>query len=186
MNRAELILKIAYWSAITLAAILKTRSARRLARCLLPAFLCAHIFIKRETSGYEAVSIRYALGTRRLFRQIPFLFVLIPNIYTMHHGEMETMCQFITTYSQLCTSCSWIKKLISAASVSSQDLKETTMLLVVYFLPFLLFCHQTGQYIVRITERTLYYPPIFYLRRVQIPGSRELFSKNQIPGSQKF
>ena len=22
--------------------------------CLLPAFLCAHIFIKRETSGYEA------------------------------------------------------------------------------------------------------------------------------------
>ena len=54
MNRAELILKIAYWSAITLAAILKTRSARRLARCLLPAFLCAHIFIKRETSGYEA------------------------------------------------------------------------------------------------------------------------------------
>ena len=29
---------------------------RRLARCLLPAFLCAHIFIKRETSGYEAGS----------------------------------------------------------------------------------------------------------------------------------
>ena len=54
MNRAELILKIAYWSAITLAAILKTRSARRLARCLLPAFLCAHIFIKRETPRYEA------------------------------------------------------------------------------------------------------------------------------------
>ena len=22
-------------------------------RCLLPAFFCAHIFIKRETSGYE-------------------------------------------------------------------------------------------------------------------------------------
>ena len=57
MNRAELILKIAYWSAITLAAILKTRSARRLARCLLPAFLCAYIFIKRETSGYEAVIV---------------------------------------------------------------------------------------------------------------------------------
>ena len=56
MNRAELILKIAYWSAITLAAILKARSARRLARCLLPASLCAHIFIKRETSGYEADS----------------------------------------------------------------------------------------------------------------------------------
>ena len=27
---------------------------RSLARCLLPAFHCAHIFIKRETSGYEA------------------------------------------------------------------------------------------------------------------------------------
>ena len=26
------------------------------ARCLLPAFLCAHIFMKRETSGYEAGS----------------------------------------------------------------------------------------------------------------------------------
>ena len=48
-------LKIAYSSAITLAAILKTRSAKRLARCLLPAFLCALIFIDRETSGYEAV-----------------------------------------------------------------------------------------------------------------------------------
>ena len=47
MNRAELILKITYSSAITLPAILKTRSARRLARCLLPAFLCAHV-IKRD------------------------------------------------------------------------------------------------------------------------------------------
>ena len=28
---------------------------RCLARCLLPAFLCAHIFIDWETSGYEAV-----------------------------------------------------------------------------------------------------------------------------------
>ena len=26
------------------------------ARCLLPGFLCAHIFMKRETSGYEAGS----------------------------------------------------------------------------------------------------------------------------------
>ena len=59
MNSTELILKTAYLSAIALAAILKTRSARRLARCLLPAFLCAHIFIKRETSGYEAGSYIY-------------------------------------------------------------------------------------------------------------------------------
>ena len=56
MNSAELILKTAYLSAIALAAILKTRSATRLARCLLPAFLCAHIFIKRETSGYKAAA----------------------------------------------------------------------------------------------------------------------------------
>ena len=32
----------------------RRQAKRRLARCLLPAFLCAHIFIKRETSGYEA------------------------------------------------------------------------------------------------------------------------------------
>ena len=40
-------LKISNSSAIKLPAILKARSARRLARCLLPAFLCAHI--ERET-----------------------------------------------------------------------------------------------------------------------------------------
>ena len=54
MNGAELILKVAYSSAITLAAILKTISVRRLAHCLFPAFLCSHIFIEKETSGYEA------------------------------------------------------------------------------------------------------------------------------------
>ena len=32
----------------------RRQAKRHLARCLLPAFLCAHIFIKRETSGYEA------------------------------------------------------------------------------------------------------------------------------------
>ena len=32
----------------------RRQAKRRLARCLLPAFLCAHNFIKRETSGYEA------------------------------------------------------------------------------------------------------------------------------------
>ena len=32
----------------------QTVGEARLARCLLPAFLCPHIFIKRETSGYEA------------------------------------------------------------------------------------------------------------------------------------
>ena len=37
----------------------RRQAKRRLARCLLPAFLCAHIFIKRETSGYEAVKNGY-------------------------------------------------------------------------------------------------------------------------------
>ena len=32
----------------------RRQAKRRLARCLLPAFLCAHIFVERETSGYEA------------------------------------------------------------------------------------------------------------------------------------
>ena len=35
----------------------RRQAKRRLARCLLPAFLCAHIFIKGETSGYEAAQI---------------------------------------------------------------------------------------------------------------------------------
>ena len=35
----------------------RRKAKRRLARCLLPAFLCAHIFIERETSGYEAVPV---------------------------------------------------------------------------------------------------------------------------------
>ena len=36
----------------------RLQEKRRLARCLLPAFLCAHIFIERETCGYEAVPVR--------------------------------------------------------------------------------------------------------------------------------
>ena len=35
----------------------RQQEKRRLARCLLPAFLCAHIFIERETCGYEAVPV---------------------------------------------------------------------------------------------------------------------------------
>ena len=37
------------------------------ARCLLPAFLCAHILIDRETSGYEAGIGFYLSGRRRKF-----------------------------------------------------------------------------------------------------------------------
>ena len=85
MNRAELILKIAYWSAITLAAILKTRSARRLARCLLPAFLCTHIFIKRETSGYEAVA---EVQFETCLRFLGFAFVLYSPDLSKAKGEL--------------------------------------------------------------------------------------------------
>ena len=42
----------------------QTAGEARLARCLLPAFLCAHIFIKRETSGYEAGSRSYFVNER--------------------------------------------------------------------------------------------------------------------------
>ena len=35
----------------------RQQEKRHLARCLLPAFLCAHIFIERETCGYEAVPV---------------------------------------------------------------------------------------------------------------------------------
>ena len=35
----------------------RQQAKRRLARCLLPAFLCAHIFIERETCGYETVPV---------------------------------------------------------------------------------------------------------------------------------
>ena len=34
----------------------RRQAKRRLARCLLPAFLCVHMFMERETSGCEAVS----------------------------------------------------------------------------------------------------------------------------------
>ena len=41
----------------------RRQAKRRLARCLLPAFLCAHIFIERKTSGYEAGQI-YSRGAQ--------------------------------------------------------------------------------------------------------------------------
>ena len=46
-----------------------------LARCILPAFLCAHIFIKREASGYEVASL-WSLGDRtqdRISEEIEFV-----------------------------------------------------------------------------------------------------------------
>ena len=36
------------------------------ARCLLPALFCAHIFIERETSGYETDETLYVMQCGRL------------------------------------------------------------------------------------------------------------------------
>ena len=47
-------------------------------------------------------------------------------------------------------SWDWIKILIIWASVSPKGFKGATMLLVVSFISFFLFCHRTGQCIVRI------------------------------------
>ena len=93
MNSAELILKTAYSSAIALAAILKTRSARRLARCFLPAFLCAHIFIKRETSGYEAVqqlrchSISYTNSRSTTVLSYEYIYLQLQHIFIHIQGQ---------------------------------------------------------------------------------------------------
>ena len=62
----------------------RRQAKRRLARCLLPAFLCAHIFIERETSGYEAAwnpcnlvlfnNIMYGFHFMKLFPLLSALF----------------------------------------------------------------------------------------------------------------
>ena len=44
----------------------KRQAKRRRARCLPPVFLCAHIFIERETSGYEAAPPLYDGGGMNL------------------------------------------------------------------------------------------------------------------------
>ena len=44
----------------------KRQAKQRLVRCLLPAFLCAHIFIEGETSGYEAAPPLYHGGGMNL------------------------------------------------------------------------------------------------------------------------
>ena len=53
----------------------RRQAKRRLARCLLPAFLCAHIFIERETSGYEAGDMPCWCGQEILLK-VRFCFVL--------------------------------------------------------------------------------------------------------------
>ena len=49
----------------------QTTGEARLARCLFPAFLCAHIFIERVTSGYEA-----GLVPSSFILRFPFVLVL--------------------------------------------------------------------------------------------------------------
>ena len=46
---------------------------------LLPAFLCAHIFIEREgeTSGYEAASYLYALNRHALQSADPCIIIYL-------------------------------------------------------------------------------------------------------------
>ena len=39
----------------------QTAGEARVARCLLPTFLWVHIFIERETSGYEVATFLYSL-----------------------------------------------------------------------------------------------------------------------------
>ena len=89
-----------------------------------------------------------------------FLFLHQTKEYPMHHGAMETIWCFGMKYLGLGTSCLclsssskswvWIKILIIWAAVSSKGFKGATMLLVVSFISFFLFCHRTGQCIVRI------------------------------------
>ena len=110
---------------------------------------------------------------------IPFLFVLIPNrdIRNASWGEEDyaswewlTSCRKYTVLNTcLCLRSSpwsykfwfWTKFLINRAVVSSNDFKRATMSLDVYFISFFLFCHQTGQWIAQITERTRYCQPRF-------------------------
>ena len=69
------------------------------ARCLLPAFLCAHIFIKRETSGYEAGLTRNYIRSYAVSRErhVPTSF---PGFSpTCPYGERENLGTKLTLCS---------------------------------------------------------------------------------------
>ena len=101
--------------------------------------------------------------------------------YTMRHRAMETIWWFGMKKLVLCTSCSclrssvhqpsyklwfWIKILIIWAAFGSKGFKGATMLLVVSFISFFLFCHRTGQCIVRILnwkDSFILYPNILVI-----------------------
>ena len=65
----------------------------------------------------------------------------------MKYLRLSTSCFCLSSSSK---SWVWIKIPTIWAAVSSKGFKGTTMLLVVSFISFFLFCHRTGQYIVRI------------------------------------
>ena len=98
--------------------------------------------------------LRYALG-------MPFLFVFKTEeretggngdhmivwheVFSIVHFLLVPAFKFHRPSSKLWV---WIKFLITWAAVSSKGFKEATMLLVVSFISFFLFCHRTGQCIV--------------------------------------
>ena len=65
----------------------------------------------------------------------------------MKYLRLSTSCFCLSSSSK---SWVWIKIPTIWAAVSSKGFKGATMLLVVSFISFFLFCHRTGQYIVRI------------------------------------
>ena len=76
-----------------------TDSRRSLARCLLPAFLCAHIFIERETSGYEATTqLRvWFLPLSPLWNRVlksPFVWGICYSILTLEQGRFSNSWLF--------------------------------------------------------------------------------------------
>ena len=58
-------------------------------RRLLPAFLCAHIFIKRETSGYEADSITSLDGRAR--KEIEITGARLTDVTTVRRPDMNQL-----------------------------------------------------------------------------------------------
>ena len=93
------------------------------ARCLLPAFLCADIFIKRKTSGYEAGRGRVCESVRKWF-SIRFLLGVCFGFFF----GMKTQANYLTSViletilaSKLFKNC-WAVGLTCDKSTSLQSL----------------------------------------------------------------
>ena len=107
--------------------------------------------------------LRYALGMRQLLLSVPFLFVFKTEQRETGGGNGDYMivCHEVCSIVHFLLVPAfkihrpssklwvWIKFLITwAAAVSFKGFKGATMLLVVSFISFFLFCHRTGQCIV--------------------------------------